>query len=85
MVSVSFDVSISFSFHPFRTYLISSNTVDGQCNLAQKDAAVDKITNDPKTTVILISIKSGAVGLNLTMCSRVILLDLWFNPQIENQ
>ncbi|GAA5832200.1 hypothetical protein JCM5353_008196 [Sporobolomyces roseus] len=58
---------------------------DGKCKLAEKDAAIDKITNKPKITVILISIKSGAVGLNLTMCSRVILLDLWYNPQIENQ
>ncbi|GAA6060368.1 hypothetical protein JCM10212_004552 [Sporobolomyces blumeae] len=58
---------------------------DGRCNIKEKDAAIEKITNDARTTVILISIKSGAVGLNLTMCSRVILLDLWWNPAIEQQ
>ncbi|GAA5927000.1 DEAD/DEAH box helicase [Sporobolomyces koalae] len=58
---------------------------DGQCSIKEKDAAVEKITNDLDTTIILISIKAGAVGLNLTMCSRVILLDLWFNPAIEEQ
>lgn len=31
------------------------------------------------------SIKAGAVGLNLTECSRVILCDLWWNPQIQEQ
>lgn len=29
------------------------------------------------------SIKAGAVGLNLTECSRVLLMDLWWNPQIQ--
>ncbi|GAA5873659.1 hypothetical protein JCM16303_002549 [Sporobolomyces ruberrimus] len=58
---------------------------DGSCSMDQKDAAIEKITNDANTTVILISIMAGAVGLNLTMCSRVILLDLWWNPAIESQ
>ncbi|GAA5994617.1 hypothetical protein JCM5350_003965 [Sporobolomyces pararoseus] len=58
---------------------------DGSCTLPQRNAAIEKITNDPNTTIILISIKAGAVGLNLTMCSRVILLDLWWNPAIESQ
>ncbi|GAA6021740.1 hypothetical protein JCM11491_001399 [Sporobolomyces phaffii] len=58
---------------------------DGKCDRKKKDEAIEKITNDPKVTVILISITAGAVGLNLTMCSRVILLDLWWNPAIEAQ
>ncbi|GAA5878782.1 hypothetical protein JCM1840_007244 [Sporobolomyces johnsonii] len=58
---------------------------DGKLNPKQRDAALDQIRNDPRTTVILVSIKCGAVGLNLTVCSRVILLDLWWNPAIEQQ
>lgn len=46
-------------------------------------AALDKIKTSSRYNVILISIKSGAVGLNLTCCSVVILLDLWWNPAIE--
>lgn len=34
-------------------------------------------------STVVISIKAGAVGLNLTECSRVILMDLWWNPQIQ--
>lgn len=30
-------------------------------------------------------LKCGSVGLNLTCCCRVVLLDLWWNPQIEQQ
>ncbi|BGP09358.1 hypothetical protein JCM10049v2_005224 [Rhodotorula toruloides] len=58
---------------------------DGQLNAKEKEAALDAIRNNPKVTVILVSIKCGAVGLNLTCCSRVILLDLWWNPAIEEQ
>ncbi|GAA5881816.1 hypothetical protein JCM3774_001289 [Rhodotorula dairenensis] len=47
--------------------------------------ATRRIKQDPTCTVILVSIKAGAVGLNLTCCSRVILLDLWWNPAIEEQ
>ncbi|BGP25798.1 hypothetical protein JCM10295v2_004735 [Rhodotorula toruloides] len=58
---------------------------DGQLNAKEKEAALDQIRNNPKVTIILVSIKCGAVGLNLTCCSRVILLDLWWNPAIEEQ
>lgn len=35
--------------------------------------------------VLLVSLKSGSVGLNLTSASRVIMLDMWWNPAIEDQ
>lgn len=59
--------------------------VDGKLNPRQRDEALEAIRNDKRCTVILVSIKCGAVGLNLTCCSRVILLDLWWNPAIEQQ
>ncbi|SCV70542.1 BQ2448_1936 [Microbotryum intermedium] len=58
---------------------------DGRMNAVQKNEALKIIRTDPATTIILISIKCGSVGLNLTCCSRVVLLDLWWNPAIENQ
>ncbi|GAA5999550.1 DEAD/DEAH box helicase [Rhodotorula paludigena] len=58
---------------------------DGKLNPRQRDEALEAIRNDKRCTVILVSIKCGAVGLNLTCCSRVILLDLWWNPAIEQQ
>jgi SNF2 family DNA or RNA helicase len=35
--------------------------------------------------VLLVSLKSGSVGLNLTSASRVIMVDMWWNPAIEEQ
>lgn len=44
---------------------------------AARTEATRRIREDPGCTVIMVSLKAGAVGLNLTCCSRVILLDLW--------
>ncbi|KWU44780.1 hypothetical protein RHOSPDRAFT_17334 [Rhodotorula sp. JG-1b] len=57
----------------------------GQMHPTARAEATSRIKQDPNCTVILVSIKAGAVGLNLTCCSRVILLDLWWNPAIEEQ
>lgn len=56
---------------------------DGTMDTRRKTAALTTIREDDRCTVILVSIKAGSVGLNLTCCSRVILLDLWWNPAIE--
>ena len=45
---------------------------------------VNKFNND-NTNVFLITLKSGGTGLNLTSADVVIHLDLWWNPQVENQ
>lgn len=36
-------------------------------------------------TVILISFKAGSTGLNLTCCNHVVLMDMWWNPALEDQ
>ncbi|KJP85905.1 hypothetical protein AK88_04437 [Plasmodium fragile] len=35
--------------------------------------------------VLLCSLKAGGVGLNLTVSSKVYLMDLWWNPAVEDQ
>jgi len=47
--------------------------------------AIDKFQNDPAARIMLISLKAGGLGLNLTAASRVIHYDLWYNPAVENQ
>lgn len=34
---------------------------------------------------ILYCINSGSLGLNLTCANRVVLMDVWWNPAVENQ
>ena len=46
---------------------------------------VEEFNNSLNPCVFLIMLKSGGTGLNLTSADVVIHLDLWWNPQAENQ
>jgi SNF2 family DNA or RNA helicase len=46
---------------------------------------VERFQNDPAARIMLVSLKAGGLGLNLTAASRVIHYDLWYNPAVENQ
>ena len=35
--------------------------------------------------VMLVSLKAGGVGLNLTAANHVVMYDLWWNPAVEQQ
>ena len=59
--------------------------LDGEMTLTHRDQAVRSLNKDPKTLVLLVSLKAGGVGLNLTAASRAYLLDIWFNPQVDQQ
>lgn len=58
---------------------------DGSMTSAKREAALDTLRSDPKCQVLLCSLKCGALGLNLTCASRVVLVDPWWNPMISEQ
>ncbi|KAI9278394.1 SNF2 family N-terminal domain-containing protein [Phascolomyces articulosus] len=58
---------------------------DGSTAVAERHQIISKFNNNPKHTVFLISLRAGGVGLNLTAANRVILMDIWWNPAVENQ
>ncbi|WP_252898620.1 helicase-related protein [Secundilactobacillus odoratitofui] len=41
--------------------------------------------NAGEKAIFLISLKAGGTGLNLTGADMVILVDLWWNPAVEDQ
>ncbi|MCL2880709.1 MAG: DEAD/DEAH box helicase, partial [Treponema sp.] len=55
--------------------------------LSQKTRSetITAFQNDPAARIMLVSLKAGGLGLNLTAASRVIHYDLWYNPAVENQ
>jgi SNF2 family DNA or RNA helicase/uncharacterized Zn finger protein len=55
--------------------------------LAQKkrNELIDRFQTDPACRILLVSLRAGGLGLNLTAASRVIHYDLWYNPAVENQ
>ena len=58
---------------------------DGSMRRDARETALRRIRTDGTVRVILVSFRAGSTGLNLTCCNRVILTDLWWNPQIEEQ
>ena len=63
---------------------ISSYYIDGSVSSKKRMELVEKFNND-NTDVFIITLKAGGTGLNLTSATVVIHLDLWWNPQTENQ
>jgi superfamily II DNA or RNA helicase len=46
---------------------------------------VTRFQSDPEPRVMLVSLKAGGTGLNLTAADNVFLLDPWWNPAVEDQ
>ncbi|KAJ3393770.1 hypothetical protein HDU92_007515 [Lobulomyces angularis] len=70
---------------PLRKLGIKYVRYDGSMSTKTRSEAVEQLKKDKETRLILISLKCGSLGLNLTCANRVILMDVWWNPAIENQ
>ncbi|GAA6055900.1 hypothetical protein JCM3770_002351 [Rhodotorula araucariae] len=64
---------------------IQYDRLDGGMNRDQRSAAMAAFKSDPKTEVLLVSLRAGGVGLNLTAGRRVYLMEPFWNPAVENQ
>jgi SNF2 family DNA or RNA helicase len=65
---------------PFRPIVLA-----GGMTGADRDAAVAKFARDPDRPVMVISLRAGGIGLNLTAASAVFHFDRWWNPAVEAQ
>jgi DNA repair protein RAD16 len=57
----------------------------GSMSISQRKASIDEFNKNPEITVFLISLKAGGVALNLTEAENVFIMDLWWNPAVEEQ
>lgn len=57
----------------------------GSLNIAQREELIERFQTDPETKVMILSLKAGGTGLNLTSATNVIHYDLWWNPAVEDQ
>ena len=57
----------------------------GSLNVNQREDMINKFQTDPDTKVMILSLKAGGTGLNLTSATNVIHYDLWWNPAVEDQ
>jgi superfamily II DNA or RNA helicase len=51
----------------------------------QRDALVSEFQASEEPSLLLLSLKAGGTGLNLTAASHVIHVDRWWNPAVEDQ
>ena len=57
----------------------------GSLNVKQREEMIKEFSEDDKKKIMILSLKAGGLGLNLTSASNVIHYDLWWNPAVEDQ
>ncbi len=57
----------------------------GSLTVPQREDLIHKFQNDDETKLMILSLKAGGTGLNLTSATNVIHYDLWWNPAVEEQ
>ena len=57
----------------------------GSLTVPQREALIEKFQTEKDSKVMILSLKAGGTGLNLTSATNVIHYDLWWNPAVEDQ
>jgi non-specific serine/threonine protein kinase len=57
----------------------------GGTRKADRDAMVARFQGDGGPSILILSLKAGGTGLNLTAANHVIHVDRWWNPAVEDQ
>ncbi|KAL3530434.1 hypothetical protein ACH5RR_009756 [Cinchona calisaya] len=59
--------------------------LDGTLNQQQREKVIKQFCEEDNIMVLLMSLKAGGVGINLTAASNAFVLDPWWNPAVEEQ
>ena len=54
-------------------------------SVGARDKAVLEFRDRSDVMVLIVSLKAASLGLNLVCANHVVLLDLWWNPTVEEQ
>jgi len=57
----------------------------GSLTRKKRDKIIDEFQNNIDKQILIVSLKAGGTGLNLTAANHVVHFDLWWNPAVENQ
>lgn len=62
---------------------------DGRLSMTEREKILQQFTAekkpDDKISILLLSLKAGGVGLNLTCANRAYMMDPWWSPAVEDQ
>ncbi len=71
--------------HVAEQFLFDPPFLHGGVTRAKRDLMVDRFQDGSGPPLLLVSLKAGGTGLNLTAASQVIHYDRWWNPAVEDQ
>jgi SNF2 family DNA or RNA helicase len=72
--------------HLNRTLGIERLLLDGSTPIPDREKVVDRFQLDDGTPrVLVLSLRAGGLGLNLTRANHVFHFDRWWNPAVEDQ
>ncbi|MEY4902257.1 MAG: hypothetical protein RLZZ292_72, partial [Bacteroidota bacterium] len=67
------------------TFGINAPFLHGGLSRDKRDEMVENFQTKPNTRILILSLKAGGTGLNLTAANHVVHYDLWWNPAVEAQ
>jgi len=59
--------------------------IDGKTSQTKRSSRLQTFKTDPNCRILLLNLKVGGVGLDLSVANHVILMDLWWNSAMEEQ
>ena len=71
--------------HVTEQFGFDSPFLHGGVTRLKRDLMVDQFQDGTGPALLLVSLKAGGTGLNLTAASQVIHYDRWWNPAVEDQ
>jgi non-specific serine/threonine protein kinase len=60
-------------------------TLHGGTPVKKRQGLVEEFQQDERAPFMVLSLRAGGTGLNLTAAAHVIHFDRWWNPAVENQ
>ena len=75
----------TLNFISDRIAFIPHDMYTGDQTQEEKDKVLLKFKENPGPRALLMSLRSGGVGLNIQEASTVVLFDRWWNPAVEDQ
>ncbi|PIA18257.1 hypothetical protein COEREDRAFT_39020 [Coemansia reversa NRRL 1564] len=94
MQSITNEKTVIFSEHLNAINILSTYLNDngftnliyhGSLQQTRREKILEEFSSDPQISVLIISKKAGAVGINLTAANHIIIESLWWNPAIDSQ
>ncbi|KAF3763229.1 hypothetical protein M406DRAFT_243045, partial [Cryphonectria parasitica EP155] len=71
--------------HVLSSHSVSYCQVDGDTSYADRSTRLQMFKENDSLQVLLLTMETGAVGLNLTVASRIHIVEPQWNPSVEEQ